>query len=171
MFSNVTVLYFEYFQVCATLYTNTVSDGRSAYVALSNQKYREESLLPFCFYLMKLWNVKYPHGRRTRTKKDLKLHNVIDSEDEDEKDWIMNGGHNWKDSLRDSDKSEADEQEQEAGQKYPNRVEGQVYIILEPTEKIKDKRIIWYEGIESEAGHDSLAQRNIQIGTTDEFSL
>ena len=102
---------------------------RATYIRLLPQRKREESLVPLCFYIQKLWNIKTAWGENAKTKAEIGLHNVICTEDEDSMEEIRDKDH--------------------PGEYYSSSPDAEVnyYSIFE---KIKDRSLFWYPGMEQE---------------------
>lgn len=57
--------------------------ARAQFVGVSRREWKEQSLIPFCYHMMKQWNIKDLWGKNVKSKRQCGRFNVIgDEEDE-----------------------------------------------------------------------------------------
>ena len=110
--------------------------ARTTFISASSKKWKEQSLLPLCYHIMKVWNIKEPYGAGTKSKAELGRYNVLGSDNDDE---------TWRDEGHPGDfekmGDESDENDKE---------EAIDHVWIQPEHKIINKNLIYYKGIDDD---------------------
>ena len=114
-------------------HTRNMLRARSTYITSSAQNWKEHSLLPLCYHMMKVWNIKNPFGGESKTKAELGRYNVIGSDSEIDNEW--------------NDEDEPGKFQNPDDEKDDSHPDD---ILIDPKHKIVNRNLIYYPGIEED---------------------